>query len=256
MILITVDLRDVVLFTTTLLAIVNPISSAVLFATMSGRFGGVIQRRMANQSAFAVLVILLVCVWIGRPLLQILGIVALEPPSRVDAEGLHLERTKLFDAIRPLERSRVVFGQYDGYRDEDGVAEDSQVETFAANGVRAMPSISTFVIGVFGPEDAASQTNLDTIARSGGTTKAFIVDTSGDVAKEFQDALRAIRGSALVSCDFQVPPSTSGAMLDFGKVNLEVTHGNGKKEQLVYVDSDAACAGSASAASILPSRRM
>jgi glucose-6-phosphate 1-dehydrogenase len=65
-------------------------------------------------------------------LLQVLGIVALEPPSRVDADGLHLERTKLFDAIRPLDRERVVFGQYDGYRDEDGVADDSEVETFAA----------------------------------------------------------------------------------------------------------------------------
>src|SRR6201996_3027655 len=65
-------------------------------------------------------------------LLQILGIVALEPPSRVDAEGLHLERTKLFEAIRPLDRSRVVFGQYEGYRDADGVADDSEVETFAA----------------------------------------------------------------------------------------------------------------------------
>ena len=58
-------------------------------------------------------------------LLQILGIVALEPPSRIDGEGLHLERTKLFDAIRPLERERVVFGQYDGYRDTEGVADDS-----------------------------------------------------------------------------------------------------------------------------------
>jgi glucose-6-phosphate 1-dehydrogenase len=65
-------------------------------------------------------------------LLQILGIVALEPPSRVDAEGLHLERTKLFDAVRPLDPGRVVFGQYDGYRDEDAVADDSEVETFAA----------------------------------------------------------------------------------------------------------------------------
>jgi glucose-6-phosphate 1-dehydrogenase len=65
-------------------------------------------------------------------LLQILGIVALEPPSRVDAEALHVERSKLFDAIRPLDRDRVVFGQYDGYRDEEGVAEDSRVETFAA----------------------------------------------------------------------------------------------------------------------------
>jgi glucose-6-phosphate 1-dehydrogenase len=65
-------------------------------------------------------------------LMQILGIVALEPPGRIDAEALHLERTKLFDSIRPLDRERVIFGQYDGYRDEKDVAADSQVETFAA----------------------------------------------------------------------------------------------------------------------------
>ncbi|MBV9816926.1 MAG: glucose-6-phosphate dehydrogenase [Solirubrobacterales bacterium] len=65
-------------------------------------------------------------------LLQILGIVALEPPSRIDAESLQLERTKLFDAVRPIDPGRAVFGQYDGYRDEDDIAEDSTVETFAA----------------------------------------------------------------------------------------------------------------------------
>ncbi len=65
-------------------------------------------------------------------LMQILGIVALEPPSRIDAESLHTERTKVFAAIRPLDPERVVFGQYDGYRDEDGVADDSTRETFAA----------------------------------------------------------------------------------------------------------------------------
>lgn len=61
-------------FATTLLAIVNPISSAVLFASMAGRFPASLQRQMANQSAFAVLVILLVCAWAGRPLLHVLGI--------------------------------------------------------------------------------------------------------------------------------------------------------------------------------------
>jgi glucose-6-phosphate 1-dehydrogenase len=65
-------------------------------------------------------------------LMQILGIVALEPPSRIDGESLQLERTKAFDAVRPLDRKRVVFGQYDGYRDEAGVADDSNVETLAA----------------------------------------------------------------------------------------------------------------------------
>jgi glucose-6-phosphate 1-dehydrogenase len=69
-------------------------------------------------------------------LLQILGIVALEPPSRIDAEALHLERTKLFESIRPIDPERVVFGQYEGYRDADDVADDSRVETFAALEVR------------------------------------------------------------------------------------------------------------------------
>jgi multiple antibiotic resistance protein len=69
-----VKLQNIVLFTTTLLAIVNPLSSAVLFAAMAGKFSIDIQRRMANQSAFAVLVVLLVCAWVGRFLLQVLGI--------------------------------------------------------------------------------------------------------------------------------------------------------------------------------------
>ena len=67
-------LREVVLFSTTLIAIVNPISSAVLFASMAGRFNAPIQRRMANQSAIAILIILVACVWVGRFLLQVLGI--------------------------------------------------------------------------------------------------------------------------------------------------------------------------------------
>lgn len=62
------------LFATSLLAIVNPISSAVLFATMTARFGQTIQSRMAKQSAFAVLIILIVSAWLGNPVLALLGI--------------------------------------------------------------------------------------------------------------------------------------------------------------------------------------
>ena len=69
-------------------------------------------------------------------LLQILGIVALEAPARIDAESLHLERTKLFQSVRPLDPTRVVLGQYEGYRDEDDVPDDSTTETFAALEVR------------------------------------------------------------------------------------------------------------------------
>ncbi len=65
-------------------------------------------------------------------LLQILGVVALEPPAHITADSLHLERTEVFTALRPLDPERTVFGQYEGYRDEEGVAEDSQAETFVA----------------------------------------------------------------------------------------------------------------------------
>jgi multiple antibiotic resistance protein len=84
-----VDLQAIVLFSTALLAIVNPVSSSVLFATMTGRFGSSIQRRMANQSAFAILVILIVCTWLGNPLLGLLGITV---PMLQAAGGLILLR--------------------------------------------------------------------------------------------------------------------------------------------------------------------
>jgi multiple antibiotic resistance protein len=84
-----VKLQAVVLFSTTLLAIVNPVSSAVMFATLAGRFTPGIQRRMANQSGLAILVILLVTTWIGNYLLSMLGI---SPPMLQAAGGLILLR--------------------------------------------------------------------------------------------------------------------------------------------------------------------
>ena len=69
-----VDLSATMLFATSVLAIMNPISSAVLFATTTARFGAAIHRRMAYQSSVAILIILLVCAWAGQVLLQLLGI--------------------------------------------------------------------------------------------------------------------------------------------------------------------------------------
>ena len=69
---------------------------------------------------------------ISTHLFQLLGFVALDPPSRFDAESLHHEITKVFRAIRLPDPDRVVFGQYDGYRDEAGVNPVSTVETFVA----------------------------------------------------------------------------------------------------------------------------
>jgi glucose-6-phosphate 1-dehydrogenase len=65
-------------------------------------------------------------------LLQLLTLVAMEPPASSDADALRDERSKVLRAMPPLEPTHVIRGQASGYRDEPGVAPDSQVETFVA----------------------------------------------------------------------------------------------------------------------------
>jgi glucose-6-phosphate 1-dehydrogenase len=65
-------------------------------------------------------------------LFQVLGFVAMEPPVTLEPKPLGIEREKVFEAMPPLSPADVVRGQYRGYRDEDGVAPDSDTETFVA----------------------------------------------------------------------------------------------------------------------------
>src|ERR1700729_2826707 len=65
-------------------------------------------------------------------LLQIVGFLAMEPPVNGEGESLRDEKVKVLKAIRPLEESGIVRGQYKGYRQEEGVAPLSNVETYAA----------------------------------------------------------------------------------------------------------------------------
>jgi glucose-6-phosphate 1-dehydrogenase len=65
-------------------------------------------------------------------LFQVLGFVAMEPPPSLDARHLRAEKDKVFDSLRPVSPQHVVRGQYEGYRDEPGVAPDSDTETLAA----------------------------------------------------------------------------------------------------------------------------
>ena len=69
---------------------------------------------------------------ISTHLCQILGLVALEDPGAFDATALRDAKAAVFGAMRPLDPARVVFGQYDGYRDEDDVDDDSTTETLVA----------------------------------------------------------------------------------------------------------------------------
>jgi glucose-6-phosphate 1-dehydrogenase len=65
-------------------------------------------------------------------MLQVLVLLAMDAPTGRDAEAHRSEKQRLLRAIRPLEPSEVVRGQFDGYRHEHGVARHSKVETFAA----------------------------------------------------------------------------------------------------------------------------
>jgi glucose-6-phosphate 1-dehydrogenase len=65
-------------------------------------------------------------------LLQVLSILAMEPPVGTGAEAMRDEKMKVLRAVRPPERRSIVRGQYEGYRDEDGVDRSSDVETYAA----------------------------------------------------------------------------------------------------------------------------
>jgi glucose-6-phosphate 1-dehydrogenase len=65
-------------------------------------------------------------------MLQVVATLAMEPPGSNSPDGIRDEKVKLLRAIHPLDPENTVRGQFRGYRDEKGVAKDSQVETFAA----------------------------------------------------------------------------------------------------------------------------
>ena len=68
---------------------------------------------------------------IQNHLFQVLSNLAMEPPPRSDSESMRDEKVKVLKSIPALEARDVVRGQFRGYREEPGVARDSQVETFA-----------------------------------------------------------------------------------------------------------------------------
>ncbi len=69
---------------------------------------------------------------IGNHLFQVVALLAMEPPSDRDFGAVHTEKASVFRAMRPLQPDDLVRGQYAGYRNEPGVAKNSDVETFCA----------------------------------------------------------------------------------------------------------------------------
>ena len=69
---------------------------------------------------------------IQNHLFQVVGLLAMEPPTYRGFGAVHGETADVFQAMRPLKLNDVVRGQYAGYRKEKGVARNSDVETFCA----------------------------------------------------------------------------------------------------------------------------
>ena len=65
-------------------------------------------------------------------LMQIVALLAMEPPASRGFESVHRHKAEVFEAMEPLQAKDMVRGQYEGYRGEPGVAADSDVETFCA----------------------------------------------------------------------------------------------------------------------------
>lgn len=65
-------------------------------------------------------------------LFQIVALLAMEQPAYQGFSAVHVEKHKVFRAMRPLKPDDLVRGQYAGYRQEPGVAKNSDVETFCA----------------------------------------------------------------------------------------------------------------------------
>ncbi len=63
---------------------------------------------------------------------QTVALMAMEPPAYQAFDAVQTEKVKVFQAMRPLQPDDLVRGQYAGYREEAGVAKDSDVETFCA----------------------------------------------------------------------------------------------------------------------------
>lgn len=133
------------------------------------------------------------------------------------------------------ERQMVTVLATDGF---PTVCEPLEIPALAELARGGLP-VRTFVIAVFSDEDldADGRQRLDQIASAGGSERALVVNTAGDLTSEFLAALNQIRSTA-VSCDFALD---AGARLDFDRVNLRLLDSAGSARELLNVGDASAC---------------
>jgi hypothetical protein len=110
----------------------------------------------------------------------------------------------------------VVVYATDGYPQGCSNNTIDQAAKIAATAYNGAHQIRTYVLGV-GP----NLTDLNAIAKSGGTDAAELIDTGQDVTKQLTDKFNAIRSAVAVECTYSVPAPPAGQTLDLNKVNVE-----------------------------------
>jgi hypothetical protein len=110
----------------------------------------------------------------------------------------------------------------------------TDVVNVAMEGLTGASRIQTFVIGVFSGAEATAQANLDRIAVAGGTERAYVIDTAGNVQQGFLDALNQIRAARL-DCEYLIPEPPSGKNLNLHEVNFQFTDSTGASTSYFYV---------------------
>jgi hypothetical protein len=119
----------------------------------------------------------------------------------------------------------------------DSNCDGNSVQAVTALAASVAQNLPIYVIGV-----GAELTALNDIAKGGGTTSAFIVDTNApqQIQQDFLAAINAIKTSAF-SCDYMIPTPPNGQSLDHSKVNV-VHDANQKQDTLAY---NPGCSGGA-----------
>jgi hypothetical protein len=107
--------------------------------------------------------------------------------------------------------------------------------------VAGSASVQTLVVGVFAQTETTAQSQLDQIAKAGGSEHAYVINAGGNVQQDFLLALNQIR-AAHVGCEFQIPQPKGGSTLDFSLVNVQLTEP--MLSQLYFVEPDK-CTGAA-----------
>ena len=136
----------------------------------------------------------------------------------------------------PSHRVAVVYAT-DGYPMGCNGNTISAAAALAATAFKGTPSIPTYVLGV-GP----NLTDLNSIAMSGGTNKAFLIDTTQNAATQLSAALASIRTTAVVGCTYTVPAPPAGQTLDPTKVNVTYTDSKGKVTKVLQDPPGTSCA--------------